>query len=261
MNVSDIGLCYHDPGDTPMTRDMLAMLPEPKVMGSRHCPVPFFETVDLVTNTLNLQGFNVIKEEFVCNRERTRMFGVMAVSPDRTVLEGEYIPKDAEFVIGLRRSVDESIPAGIVLGSRVFCCSNLAFSGEVKLQTRQTTHIRARMPGMVSAAIQQLPQMMQHEVKRIERMKDTRMTRPDQQLMMVELYKRGALNPQQLGKAVDELDLPSFDTHAEYQDRMFFAFNAATQAFKHGKGSSQGRMESLAERSMVLNGLINEVLH
>jgi hypothetical protein len=261
MYRSDIGLCYHDEGDMLMTRDMLATLPPVAPLGNRHCPVPFYETVDLVTETLDRQGFNVIKQEFVCNKDRTRMFGVMAVSPDRNVLEGEFIPKDAEFVVGLRRSVDESLPAGIVLGSRVFCCSNLAFSGEVKLQTRQTTHIRARMPGLVSAAIQQLPGMMQREVQRIEQMKDTHMNRPDQQLMMVELYKRGALNSQQLGKAVDELDVPSFDTHAEYQDRMFFAFNAATQAFKHAKGSSQGRMEGVTERSMILNGLVNEVLH
>lgn len=244
-----------------MSRAMLAQLPDVQPMGSRHCPVPFFETVDLVGKTLDLQGFNVIKEEFVCNKDRTRMFGVMAVSPDSKVLEGEFIPRDAEFVIGLRRSVDESIPAGIVLGSRVFCCSNLAFSGEVKLQTRQTTHIRARMPGLVSAAIQRLPAMMQREVQRIEQMKNAHCTRPDQQLMMVELYKRGALNAQQLGKAVDELDTPSFSDHAEYQDRMWFAFNAATQAMKHQKGSAQGRMEAVTERSMILNGLVAEVLH
>ena len=59
-------------------------------------------------------------------------------------------------MLGLRNSHDKTFPAGIVAGSAVFICDNLAFSGEVKLARKHTTHITRDLPRLVQSAVGQL---------------------------------------------------------------------------------------------------------
>nr|MBS0019438.1 hypothetical protein [Gammaproteobacteria bacterium] len=49
-------------------------------------------------------------------------------------------------MVGLRGSYDQTLPRGLAVGSRVFVCDNLAFSGEVTIKTKQTTFIGQRLP-------------------------------------------------------------------------------------------------------------------
>jgi hypothetical protein len=58
------------------------------------------------------------------------------------------------WAVGIRNSHDKTFPAGLVAGTKVFCCDNLAFSGEVQISRKHTrfaerdlTHLTARAVG------------------------------------------------------------------------------------------------------------------
>jgi hypothetical protein len=259
MYRDDLGLVYHNDGDALFTRLDLQRLPAATPMGPRHNPVGFYESVDVVTKALDAVGLEVLKENYVLNKEKTRMFGVMAVQPH--ALDGEYLPKDAGFVVGLRRSTDQTISAGFVAGTTVFCCSNLAFNGEVRIDTKQTTFINERFPAMAQAAVAKLPQMIQNEARRIEAMKIYKVSQSDQDHLAAALFRRGGLTPQQLAITLQELETPSFEEHEEFKDRLWYFHNCVTQSLKHGRSDAQAKMEQVRERSLVLNALCDTVLH
>jgi hypothetical protein len=186
------------------------------------------------------------------------MFGVMEVAPKALV--GEYIPKDVGFVVGLRGSTDQSITRGLVAGQRVFVCSNLAFNGDIKVHTKQTTFIHGRLPRLVRDAVHRLPILLEHEVKRIDMMKNFNMKSRWMDAALVEIHRQGGLTAKQLGKAIREIDQPSFD-HSEYKNTAWYMHNAVTQALKpDGQGSAQGNMESVVARSQVLNRFIDGMM-
>ena len=60
---------------------------------------------------------------------------------------------DHSLVVGLRNSHDHSFCLGVSLGSRVFVCDNLAFSGEVRVARKHTNRIAFDLPKLVNGAV------------------------------------------------------------------------------------------------------------
>jgi glycerol-3-phosphate responsive antiterminator len=60
-------------------------------------------------------------------------------------------------MVGIRGSYDQSMSRMLGVGSRVFVCDNMAFSTEVSIATKQTTNIGSRLPGLMRAAVAQIP--------------------------------------------------------------------------------------------------------
>jgi hypothetical protein len=66
--------------------------------------------------------------------------------------------KENEFgwVVGLRNSHDQTYPAGLVAGTRVFVCDNLAFSGEVRISRKHTRNAERDLRHLTARAVGQL---------------------------------------------------------------------------------------------------------
>src|SRR6185295_13974528 len=71
-----------------------------------------------------------------------QMFGVLSCRNGRP-------DQDYCLAIGLRSSYDRTLSVGLAAGSRVFCCDNLAFSGEVQAARKHTVHVLRDLPDMV----------------------------------------------------------------------------------------------------------------
>lgn len=54
---------------------------------------------------------------------------------------------------GIRNSIDKTLSAAVCVGSRVFVCDNLAFSGEKILTKKHTGTIEDLLPGLVREAL------------------------------------------------------------------------------------------------------------
>ena len=86
-------------------------------------PLPHRDFVDTIKSELNTRGVEIVKTSYALNKNGMQLFGMFDLA---TVAP----TGDFRSVMGFRNSNDRSWAAGIVAGSRVFVCDNLAFSGE-----------------------------------------------------------------------------------------------------------------------------------
>jgi len=222
-------------GANAITRDGLANLPIPAPLGPRHVVRPFIEDVEVVTNLMRANGLRIKDEAFGITGTAgnpKRFFGVI-----ETALDGEHLTGDEyALMVGLRGSYDQSLPRGLAVGSRVFVCDNLAFSGEVELSTKQTTYLGRRIPEMLARAVGRIPVMAQHQAKRFEAYRNTALKPRWGDAALVELLRREVLNSQTLARAVKEWDEPSHPEHAAEGRTAWTLHNAVTEAIKPTEG-------------------------
>ena len=84
-------------------------------------PIAHSTLVDVIEEALAFRHIRITGEEFAASPDGMKLFGVLRVNAD---YEG------VGFAIGLRNANDKSMRVGIVSGYKVFCCDNLAFSGD-----------------------------------------------------------------------------------------------------------------------------------
>lgn len=83
-------------------------------------PIPHEEYVMQVERELPRHGLSVVQEAHALTHDGGRYFGLMQIQ------NGCSNP-DYSWVLGLRNSHDKTLPAGLVAGSEVMVCDNLAF--------------------------------------------------------------------------------------------------------------------------------------
>jgi hypothetical protein len=246
------GLMLHC-GANASTRNEIAMMPTPAPMGPRHVVRPFIEDIELITNSLNSFGMPVIDEAYgVLSDDEgypTRMFGLMNVGDN----------DGYSTTIGLRGSYDQSISRALAVGSRVFVCDNLAFSGEVSFHTKQTTNVDKRIGDLIWAACQQVGPMVALQQKRFEDYRMQQITKRVGDAMLVECLRRNVLIPSQMGRALSEWDNPSHEEHAEDGYSLWRLYNAITEAVKPAN-RQRNAIPATWDRTVNITPLFDEYL-
>ncbi len=151
-----LNLMLHCGGQT-IDRHELANVPTPQPTSTWQ-PIPHADLLKLVELTLMNSGLPVVNQSHALARDGLRYFGLLQVQSEHQA--------DYSLVIGLRNSHDMSFPAGLVIGSGVFVCDNLAFSGEVNLARKHTRFILRDLPQLVERAIGQ--QLLQPGILQFE---------------------------------------------------------------------------------------------
>ena len=247
-------------GATPKTRDEIALIPTPAPMGPRHNPIPYIDFVEGVSNALEVAGIKLVDESFGAAKSGDRFFGLMEVAP----IHGE-APTDFSFQVGLRASHDQSVSRGLVAGERTFVCDNLCFSGSVKVMTKQTTNIERRMTGMILNAVEKLPGVFEVITERNEAYRDFKLKHRWGDAALVEMIRRGALLPTQLGRAMKEWDTPSHEEHIEGGRSVWTLKNAVTEAIKAPVDPETGLTTRAGapvamERTVAMTQFLDEVV-
>ena len=229
-----MSLCLHA-GAEAINRDALATLPLPAARGPRHVIRPFVEDVELIDGFLRTEGFRIKEEAFGVKTDAkgfpSQFFGALEIR--QAALEGEYLPaEEFALTVGLRGSYDQSLPRGIAVGSRVFVCDNLAFSGEVSVYSKQTTNIGNRIGGLLRDAVAQVPALVEHQNKRFEAYRNYSLSQQKGDAILIECVRRGILNPSNVGQAIKEWDEPRHAEHIADGRTVWTLFNAVTEAIK-----------------------------
>lgn len=246
-------------GAHAINRDQLAALPLPNARGARHAIRPFINDVEIVADCLNEFGFEIGEEAYGVKTAAglpTQFFGAIEVRPKALV--GEVIPAD-EFAltIGMRGSYDQSLPRGLAVGSRVFVCDNLAFSGEVNLHTKQTTYIGQRLPAMLRDAVARVPQMAQAQVVRFDAYKNSAIKPRVGDAALIEMVRREIINPSQLGRAIQEWDQPTHPEHAAHGFSVWRLMQSVTEAIKP-VNPDRAHIPAAWDRTMKLTSFLDE---
>jgi len=133
-------LVVHKGGWTATEEDVKAAAVP--VATASYTPVPNSRFIEEVRFNLSRFGLKEKQSRFALAREGKQLFGVL----DLTNGAGA---SDWSLALGLRNSYDSSISLGLVAGSRVFVCDNLAFSGEVQASRKHAANIFRDMPSMI----------------------------------------------------------------------------------------------------------------
>lgn len=131
-------------------------------------PIPHMDLIQHVEQTLKSNRLTIGTQAHSLSHDGMRYFGLMEIKGRATDL-------DYCWVLGLRNSHDKTFPAGIVAGSSVFCCDNLAFSGEVKIARKHTRFINRDMPFLVQQAIGRLIDKWHDQDIRIDAYRNTKL--------------------------------------------------------------------------------------
>ncbi len=234
-------------GGWEATKADLASVPVPESTESYHA-VPYDRFIEEVELHIPRFGLNVRSSQFAIAREGGQMFGVLTCSngvPDR----------DYALAIGVRNSYDRSLAVGLTLGSRVFCCDNLAFSGEVTMHRKHTVNVFRDLPDLIYRMLGQVAAMRQRTDGEIAAMKTRALEPAAAHHLMVEAIRSGVLPASRLPKVIEAWEEPA---HAEFLPRTAWSlFNAFTEV---GKGASPRvqmdgslRLSSLFRRELSLN--------
>lgn len=215
-------------GAQAIDRPALAAVPTPPPMGPRHKPVPYADFVDLASDALNHVGLRVTDEKFGTLADGSRFFGLMEVAP----IAAPANDRDFGLMVGLRASHDQSFARGLVVGSRVFVCDNLAFSGEVSVNTKQTLHIEDRLPAMVYQAVESLPQQFAIQDARFDAYKARQFKSRWGDAALVEMIRRKVLTGSSMARALTEWDTPTYEEHAEGGHTLWRLMQSVTEALK-----------------------------
>lgn len=155
-------------GGVKIERAQVDAVPTPKETATWH-PIPHKRFINGVIESLDRSGLHVVSEAHALGRDGLRYFGMFQ-------LQNGNNPADYSLVVGLRNSHDKSFPAGLVVGSGVFVCDNLAFSGEVQIGRKHTVYIERDLPNLIQSAVGKIGDLRKSQDHRIEAYKGFEMS-------------------------------------------------------------------------------------
>ena len=216
-----MGLMLHC-GTKRRTREQVEASRTPESTNTWH-PTPHIMVADMLEEKLPEHGFEITETALSLNDEGTRMFGMMNLATENP----DYSP-----VVGFRNAHDKMFSQGIICGSSVFVCDNLAFSSEINFRRRHTPNIMRDFPGIVDEALSQLGAAQIFQARRIESYKSHLLTERDAHSVVIRAMKLAVFSPSKVAKVINEWDNPS---HPEFAYRTLWSlFNGITEILKGG---------------------------
>lgn len=119
----------------------------------------------------------VVNQAHGLSPDGCRYFGLLQIAATEVSWSRPQPPTpDYTYVLGLRNSHDKRFPAAMVLGSQVFVCDNLAFSGEIKIERKHTRFIERDLPSLVGTGVSQLAERWHQQDARFAAYKQTELS-------------------------------------------------------------------------------------
>jgi hypothetical protein len=217
-------LCLHA-GAAAATLEQVTQTftPSPK---DRWHPIAHRALYNQVVTALGNLNMRVVEEQHALTRDGQRYFGLLQVENDTQA------GTDFGYVLGLRNAHDKGFCAGLAVGSGVFVCDNLAFSGEIKIARKHTTFINRDLPILTGKAVGQLHERWHNMANRFGTYKTTELVDAQANDFIIRALEMGACTGQQIPHIVKEWRAPSHPEFAKDGRTAWRLFNAFTEAYK-----------------------------
>ncbi len=205
-------------------------------------PIPHIELIEGVEEALELNHLEIGNVAHAISHAGARYFGLMEVKGR------ELTACDYAYVIGIRNSHDKTFPAGLVTGASVLVCSNLSFSGEIRVTRKHTRFIRRDLVTLVQGSIGKLMTAWHEQDKRIAQYKEHQLTDEVVHDIAVRSVDVGVLPNRRLPDVLREWREPRYE---DFRPRTAWSlFNSYTEALK-------GNLAELPRRTERLHGLLD----
>ena len=208
-------------------------------------PVAHRDVIDEVSSCLGRTGMAVTESAFALYGNGARFFGLLGLD-----CKGGDGGNAYQLVVGIRNSHDRTFPVGLVVGSRVFVCDNLAFSSEITVTRRHTKNVMDDFPRLITTAVGRIADAADVQERRFAHYRDVKMTDEQAHDMLIQSMDIKAVGSVALPKILQEWREPSQEAFRE-DFSAWRLWNAYTEVFK-GYGG-----ERLPARSIALQGLFD----
>lgn len=207
-----------------------------------HYPIPHARILELAVEGLEAQGLHVVGSEHALAMDGMRYFGLLQLTNGSN-------NEDFGLIAALRNTHDKSFAASMALGSHVFVCDNLAFSGEVTFARKHTRFAAMDLPRLVNDALGRLGTLKRSQEMRIEGYKDKRMSDDKAYAAIVRATLAQVIPNARIKDVVEQWHEPA---HEEFAPRTGWSlFNGFTEVLKAYP------VEQLSRRTQVLHGIMD----
>jgi hypothetical protein len=206
--------------DGKLTREQLALVPTPHSTLT-HQVVPHIEIVNSLQEQLGFRHIAITSEEYAVTKDGNNFFGVMTLDQG---MDG------ASFALGVRNSHSKAFRLSIVVGLRIFVCSNLSFAGDFSIVlAKHSKHFSLR--NALSVGIDEAQRGFAPMTEQGNYWKSQQITDDDARLSIFRAFIEDRLDaPKHVAKQVWANWLEP--THDEFRPRTTFSLqNCYTSAF------------------------------
>jgi len=237
-------------GTKLITREELALVPTPADTKTHH-PVPHALVPDIIDNLVDQRGWAFAETEerykFSISKDGAKMFGVTKVAiPDVRVDElGEF-----QMAIGFRNSHDKTFALRLAIGTDVFVCDNLMFTGD--LQVRRIHTCRIDPWDAMNQGFDMIPGAANNLAKWFGELRELQVTENDGVAILAECVERKALPIFSFMEARTNF-LKAYAGDNEtilHGDTMWGVYQAVTEQFKNHN----------LDRTQVYSVALNQVM-
>ncbi len=179
-------------------------------------PVGHNTVLDKVLSTLDGAGFVPQRSTLALSADNAKFFATvdlrLPVSPGVTL------------AVGVRNSIDRSLPISFCAGNRVFVCDNLAFRSEIVVSRKHTKNGKDRYIEAICKAVGALPEFANAESNRIRRFQQLELSDDMADAVLLRAYERGIVSHYYLPRVVSEWRKPTFE---EFRPRTMWSLENA----------------------------------
>ena len=236
-------------GARAISRDQLNEIQAPAPVGRWH-PIPYGRLITEIERSLGNSKMRIVNEAYGVTEENKRMFGLLQVANCQET-------KDYAYVIGVRGSIDKSLAESVAVGSSVFVCDNMAFSGEIHFARKNTSNILVDLPQLVDTAIGQLSTRWNDQNTRIEAYKQKHLSRRDAMVLTMEAAEAEVFPWAKGWDIFQEFKSPR---HDEFKgDTLWGFFNGVTEHLKPRTANSKASgLWTMPARTMRLHKICDD---
>lgn len=208
--------------------NQIASVPVPEHTHSWR-PVPYMDAINEVKASVrNSLSYDVESEEYGLSKDGLQMFGVITLDTGA---------RDQGLAIGLRQSYNRSLALGIAVGSQVFVCDNLMFSGDAfKVVRRNTLNVRADFQELLEAQIGSSETYFRRIKQESRTMKAVSVEVDQGFEILGRTVGHKVMTPTQATVAFDDWRNPR---HSAFETRNLWSlYNCVTEGLKRGRPST-----------------------
>lgn len=247
--------------DRQVSTSDLALLPCPRSTPSYY-PVSHHDVARISLDSLESAGYQIRNERWTLSNNDQRIFGVIDLN--LPLARWDTSGKGVTVAIGVRSSYDKKLPLGIVAGSRVFVCSNLAFCGEISFKRKHTKFGLTDFQNQITQAIDKLPAYQALESERINSWMNYEMSQHQSDALLLALFESGTISIRQFQHVIAEYRKPTYEDFSG-KITLWNFFNRITTALRErGKdrplSHSQETSQLISRLNLILKPPENNII-
>ena len=215
----------------------------PQVQGTETWkPIHHREILISLAQAIRDAGLKVVNKTYALSSNGNRMFATW---------ELDKVDADMAYTVGIRNSMDKSMAFGIVAGTKVFVCDNLAFSGDYIRFRKHTKGIVVELEVLCQQVVELLVTKLKEFADWHKRLITYVLRRRQAELLTFRAMELGVINPSQFAAFYALY----FKEGAKYRKPDLYHWHEAVTEL-----NGQGSPFQLIERNRKLNAICNEFI-